>query len=257
VNPQSFQWEQLRPPLSVESFAQLRARLRFLPPSYLRPRRATEGLFCVDVAACEAATFDAARQQLEATLRDRDGESARLVQPYFDRAADGFGAFAQALSESGGKLRFVCGHAKLDGRGLVIRPVAAVLDDDGRRTGLCPWFSRGLANVSTVGASPVESVGDKGNSNRQNVCAEFIAEWQAKLGDLLVTGLMRASRDSFEAVRRLEDRAARLGFVRVAHALRELRGELDRRDRDLRWDAARASALVAHHCLLVKVAVEE
>ena len=40
VHPQSFQWEQLKAPFAAESIAQLRARLRFLPPSYLR--RGTE-----------------------------------------------------------------------------------------------------------------------------------------------------------------------------------------------------------------------
>ncbi len=34
-NPQSFQWEQLKPPLAAESFEQLAARWAFLPPSYL------------------------------------------------------------------------------------------------------------------------------------------------------------------------------------------------------------------------------
>lgn len=297
VNPQTFQWEQLRPPLAVEGFAQLRARLRFLPPSYLRPRRATEGLFCVELAGCDGVAFDGARQQLEATLRDRDRETARLIHPYFDRAADGFQSLSRTLHEAGERLRFVCGHAKLDGLGLSIRPVAVVFDDQGRRTGVCPWFSRGssaagtavsadsVAGTDSVAGSAHESespakfgatddeagecsetamdtsspsstsLADEADGGGR-VCTEFIAAWRETLGDLLVTGLLRAPRDSFGAVRRLADRSGRIGFVRVARALRELSLELDRRDRDLRWDAGRAAAMVAHHCLLAMVAVE-
>ncbi|HND52176.1 MAG TPA: hypothetical protein PLV92_07260, partial [Pirellulaceae bacterium] len=297
VNPQTFQWEQLRPPLAVEGLAQLRARLRFLPPSYLRPRRATEGLFCVELAGCDGVAFDGARQQLEATLRDRDGETARLIHPYFDRAADGFQSLSRTLHEAGERLRFVCGHAKLDGRGLSIRPVAVVFDDQGRRTGVCPWFSRGspaadraVAADSVASTDSVAGAAHESNSSAKlgasddeagecaevamdasppsstslvdeidggdRVCAEFIAAWRETLGDLLVTGLVRAPRDSCDAVRRLADRSGRIGFVRVAHALQELSGELDRRDLELRWDAGRAAAMVAHHCLLATVAVE-
>src|SRR5207248_4436459 len=42
VQPQAFAWESLRPPVLVEEFAELDARLSTLPPAALRPRRVAE-----------------------------------------------------------------------------------------------------------------------------------------------------------------------------------------------------------------------
>src|SRR5690606_38044521 len=66
LHPQTFQWEQLKPPLLVESLAQLRARLQALPPSYLLPRRPAENLHVVAIDTADEAHFDASRQRLTA-----------------------------------------------------------------------------------------------------------------------------------------------------------------------------------------------
>jgi hypothetical protein len=89
-NPQNFQWEQLKPPLAADSFAQVRARLELLPPSYLRPRSATENLYVVAIEKATDAVFDVARQRLLAQLVDREGEVAVLVHPFHSRGREGF-----------------------------------------------------------------------------------------------------------------------------------------------------------------------
>src|SRR5690606_15388665 len=78
-NPQSFQWEQLKPPLASEDFGQLSSRWAYLPPSYLRPRRRTEGVHVVAIESVRNANFNSIQQRIEADLVDHGGKVAKLV----------------------------------------------------------------------------------------------------------------------------------------------------------------------------------
>ena len=123
VNPQNYEWEQWKPPFAVENFAQLQARDRILPPSYLRPRRVTDHLHGVSISAVEDVHFHAGRQQLTATLKDTKSGRATLVHPFYNRGQNGFDATSEMLQKHAQQLRFVSGYVDPSNQGLIVRPV--------------------------------------------------------------------------------------------------------------------------------------
>jgi hypothetical protein len=250
VHPQSFQWEQLKAPFAAESIAQLRARLRFLPPSYLRPRRATENLHGIAVSGVERVQFEAARQQLMATLRDARGDTATLVHPFLNRGASGFTAFADVLNQRAAEIRFVSGHVRASGQGLAIYPVQLIADDGSRRQGINPW----LAGTS---ASPAAAPDESSNPlpPPSSGATTFLGELQRSIADALLTGLARDAAHARVMTERTEE-ARRLGFVRIADAVAQLADALAARRQVLRWDPSTAVAKLEHLCVITRIAAE-
>ena len=116
TNPQTFQWEQLKPPFAAETFQQLAARFESLPPSYLRPRRTTENLHVVATRRAEGVQVDGIHQRLTAVIHDLGGETALLIHPFHSRGLEGFDELLDVLEKRGDDLRFVCGHVRSRGR---------------------------------------------------------------------------------------------------------------------------------------------
>lgn len=250
TNPQTFAWEQLKPPAAVESFAQLAARLETLPPSYLRPRRVTENLHVCAVAAVEEASFDAGSQRLSAVLRDADGGLAELVHPYHARGASGFEALASALEHRPGEVRFVCGRVTKSGKRLVVQPVCLVLDDGRRRTCVQPWIAPPPAVPSSFAS--LESAAQETIPPRE----AFLRRLRFELSELLLSGLRRADPRSERSWAELAEQGRRAGFVRLVEPVARLAAQVALRKESLRWDFSSAASNALDLCLICRTAAD-
>ncbi|NJL20359.1 MAG: hypothetical protein HC895_05275 [Leptolyngbyaceae cyanobacterium SM1_3_5] len=138
-NPQAYQWEMLRSSVLVEDFIELADRLSSRPPASLRPRRLSENLFVCKVATVEAAAFNSIDQTVEATLRDRSGNRMRLIHPYTSRGRSGTEVLLSALNQQPEAV-FVAGQVVLSAEGLIIAPIALILQRSNSRFMLQPWL---------------------------------------------------------------------------------------------------------------------
>ena len=247
VNPQSFQWEQLKPPLAAESFAQLAARFDALPPSYLRPRRRTENLHAVAVSGAENAAFDAAHQRLTAVLRDELGGTALLVHPFHTRGREGFGQLLTALQQRGSQARFVCGHVRSTGRTLEVQPISVIMDDGTRRFVLQPWLA-GHVQAGEAIDEPAATGADD-----ESPIGHFLQQLREQVSDLLLTGVNRGAATRW---REQADLGRQLGFVRLVAPLADLAEAFESRANAIRWDAAPAVRQARALCLLARIAAE-
>jgi len=247
VNPQSFQWEQLKPPFAAESFAQLAARFESLPPSYLRPRRRTENVHAVAVAAAESATFDVAHQRLTAVLRDARGGTALLVHPFHTRGREGVGELLGTLQQRGAQVRFVCGHVRAAGRTLEIYPISVIVDDGTRRWGLQPWVSNNLA-AHEGGSEPAVQA-----ACEQSAVEQFSRQLGELLSDLLLTGVTRSDGTRWGEQAEL---GRQLGFVRLVAPVAELADSLNSQASTLRSTPTAAVQHARELCLLSRIITE-
>lgn len=230
THPQSYQWEQLKPPFAADNFAQLSERFEMLPPSCLRPRRRTENLHVIAVNGADQVTFDAARQKLIARLRDARGDVAELAHPFHARARAGFNDLFNALERRGSQIRFICGHVRSTGKTLEIQPVSLVLDDGDRRIGIQPWLPKSIAETSsgpgiaddsrireTDSESPIETV---------------LSRLEEQLADLLLTGLNHSHARNWVELAQF---AQQLGFIRLTTPVAGLADALSSRANSLDW----------------------
>ena len=138
LNPQTYRWEQLRPPVLASGFADLLEQQALRPHLCLRPRRLTEDLHVCAIAAVEDPRFNVCEQTVEATLRDGDGQSATLVHPFHSRGCSGAEALLHDLQAS--KMLFAAGKVRLGPAGLVLSPTGIVFELDCERRMLQPWL---------------------------------------------------------------------------------------------------------------------
>jgi hypothetical protein len=248
VNPQDFGWESLRPPVLVEDFAELQARLDALAPSALRPRRQGEDFHVCAVAAVEGAGFDLPTQAVRAVLVDARGARAALAHAHTSRGAAGTEALLTLLGERPGDVRFVAGPVRREATGLVLRPVCVVYQDGGRRAALQPWVERGAGGAGgsrpLPGAAPCEPL------------AEALAELVAALGDLFVVGLARADDQTARRWAELGRRAGASGLARVARPVTRLAAALEQKRHALHWDWRPAARLVLRLAVLARLALD-
>ncbi|OKH53782.1 hypothetical protein NIES2101_10040 [Calothrix sp. HK-06] len=137
VNPQTFEWESLRPPLLVENFNSLRAYLDLLPPTSLRPRRLTENFHVFQIHQLQSVDFCNVEQVVKAKLFDQNNNQAILKFPYLYRSRIGTEVLLEYLTQP---LLFVAGHAYLTTEGLVIIPISLIFKVDKKRVILQPWI---------------------------------------------------------------------------------------------------------------------
>jgi len=251
VHPQSFQWEQLKPPLAAEDFAQLSGWLQALPPSYLRPRRRVDNLHVVAIEQVDEVQFDVHQQKLTARIRDARGTHATLEHPFFARGLAGFNGLAAILEQRGHQVRFVCGHVSSSPRSLVIRPVAIILDDGERRIVIQPWLPSDVGGLADT-AKPAMDVGSlAAKETRNSPVEEFQLELGRALTELALTGISGCESRSWSELHR---RALQLGFVRLNQPLAELASQLDCRAGSLHWDAQGAIHRAQQLLLLHRIA---
>lgn len=242
IHPQSYQWENLKPPLLVENIAQLRSRFESLPPDCLRPRRCTENLHVLAIQGVEEARFDQSQQCLLATLIDAAGERIQLRHRYHFRGRQGFNDLCQIFERNTWQVRFVSGHIRTEGAGLVIEPIAVVFDDGSRRIGVQPW----LPVVTECSDSQIVESASSEPQVPHHPLAEFFTRLEHELSELLLTGATQGNPNIWNELARA---SSQLGFVRFTEAIEALSAAFANRLETLRWDPQTATALIEELCL--------
>lgn len=249
VQPQAFAWESLRPPVLIEEFAELEARLNALPPASLRPRRVAEDFHVCLVAGAESVHFDAAAQTVQAVLRDSRGQRLFLAHPYSSRGQAGAEALLGRLSDKPDAVRFVSGPVHAGAEGLTIHPVCLVWQEGAKRTALQPWIERRSDFPATDNALPasvpvVEPLRD------------YLLNLQAGLGELLVLGLHRSDSLVARRWRDLQHLGEAIGAARLAERLAPLADTLEQKSHTLHWDERAAGRQLMQAAVLVRMARE-
>ncbi|WP_153555494.1 hypothetical protein [Roseimaritima sediminicola] len=245
VNPQSFRWENLAPPLLLESFRQAIERLQVLPPDWLLPRRHTQNLQVLSTAGAADVGFDEVHQRLVATLRDADGQTARLVHPYHHRGAVAFSALSEVLGRQGAAVRFVFGHVSLRHRQLQVQPMTVICEDaDGTRTAVSAWTGRRQDAAHEPATDPTSERAET------SPITAFTKALRQALADAVLMGLEHGD---VAAWQRLYDDARRLGFVRLASPLGRLLDEGNARSNRLRWGPQAAVAEAIDLCMFSRM----
>lgn len=223
ANPQSFLWEDLKPPFAVESFDQLRQRLEMLPPDWLRPRRHAENLHVIRIKKIQDATFDARTQRMSATVEDDEESFATLSLAYHSQGRAGFDQFLEMAESRGSEALFVCGHVRLDNRELVISPISLVFEVEGERRMILPWLAMDISQASIPESEP-ELV------DEENPIDDFLDRLGAQVSDTLLAGWHNADAREWEA---LLDHGKSIGFSRslkpVDRIAADLRQRMERR----------------------------
>ncbi len=202
LNPQNYQWEQLRPPVLAASFADLVEQQALRPHPCLRPRRLTEDLHVCPIAAVEKIAFNVREQCVEATLHDAQGQPAALLHPYFSRGQQGAEALLHHLRNS--RLLFVAGKARLGAPGLVIAPTALVFDRAGERWMLQPWVSEEVVAATEAQSAARETLGAP--------LRRHLAELLDLLGECVIVGRDRVAPRLWADLRR---QSQQLGLTEI------------------------------------------
>ncbi len=214
VHPQPFRWEELRPPLFAEDFAEVAARLGARPPRSLRPRTLADDLCVVPLAAVEDAGFAGWDQVVRARLRDASGGEARLRFPYMSRGAGGCDALLAALRRPEPP-RFIAARARLAG-GLVLEPLGLVLEEAGVRRLLAPWIAVRPPEIEPLAASGEEPAAAPG----------YIDQLRVALAELLTRGLDRSRERTVAAWEELVRSGEAIGFARLVTRVEALAAPL-------------------------------
>ncbi|HEY3321626.1 MAG TPA: hypothetical protein VGP72_14245 [Planctomycetota bacterium] len=249
VNPQAFSWEQLKEPVRVDSFDELRERLAAMPPSALRARRVADNFYVLKVASVKDGRFDPPRQITLATLLDGDGQSVTLQHPYSLRGRGGAEALLDVLAKAPESIRFVAGSVRLTTDGLTICPTAVVREANGVRSIVQPLvdgFSGKAVMAGTTQIAPAEA----------DPVASTLRETQDALSDLLVLGLRRADAPLTRRMIDLSQRTGASGFRRLAERLKRLSAELERKSHAARWDGQAACEACKELLVLVRMGEE-
>jgi hypothetical protein len=247
VQPQAFAWEGLRPPVLVEEFAELDARLSALPPASLRPRRVAEDFHVCTVAGVEAVQFHGATQTVQAVLLDARGQRALLVHPYTSRGQVGAEALLARLSDPSKELRFVSGPVQRGAGGLLIQPVCLVWQDGANRIALQPWIEQrpgATATDSQVSAT----------TRASDPLADYLVNVQAGLSELLVLGLRRSDPLVARRWHELQRQGEAVGFTRLASCLAPLAEALEQKSHTLHWDWRSAGQPLLQVAVLLRMA---
>tara|TARA_R110002073_G_scaffold11898_4_gene53602 strand:- start:12075 stop:14141 length:2067 start_codon:yes stop_codon:yes gene_type:complete len=245
INPQTFQWEQLQPPLAIDHFQQARERFERLPPDWLRPLRHTENLHVLKVTRISDSDFDVVHQQLTATMHDTNSETARIIFPYHHRGDAGFTELSNMLATHGNDARFVCGHVRWVHQQLEIEPISIVFESaDQSRQAVSTWLG-GVGEVQAETSSE-----DSELNSPQSTIKEFLTTLNVHLSEILLTGLNQAAAQDWQA---LSEAAQRLGFVRLNQPIERLRDELCKRMNQVRWNPAIAARTTVQLCMFSRL----
>jgi hypothetical protein len=256
-NPQSFQWEQLKPPLAAENLDQLASRWAFLPPSYLRPRRRTEGVHVVAIARVESACFNPVEQRIEATIVDHSGRLAKLVLPYHSRGASGFNRFLSELEGHGDAARFIAGHVTMAKQQLTIRPLAVVIESNGTRRAIYPYWSqdRDAKKTKTKAGEDVVDAGVQSSEHGEptSPLKQFFDRMCQFNGEVMVLGIENGADAIERQAAELFGVATSIGFLRIAALIEQLQNELVRRKNDIHHDIGKAVQLAQQLSLIGRI----
>ncbi|MEM7592702.1 MAG: hypothetical protein AAF383_14480 [Cyanobacteria bacterium P01_A01_bin.83] len=230
INPQSFQWSQLRSPLLVEDFEVLKAHLELLPPAALRPRRLTESFHVLAIDRVESVEFSNAEQETTAILKDANNSSVILKFPYNSRAAAGTELLLSWLNNQ--QIKFVAGQVYNTTSEMAITPVSLVRQEDGTNYILQPWIagseetsSRQVNQFSAVNFDPLQ---------------EYLQQLERVLSDFWLLGIARIDAKTIADWEKLGQLGRKLGLVYMTdkcdRVLEELHAESQRRREEESWE---------------------
>lgn len=265
LQPQAFDWEaKLRAPVLSESFGELAARLAALPPASLRPRRLTEDLYACPIRRIEGVEFSEPDQEIRAVLLDAEDRAALLIHPYTHRGREGAEALLQALSQRGEAVRFVAGHFRQRGPGLIVSPVALILEGGKTRTMLQPWVDRHESAASSTAANAEAEAETEAEAEAETEAPTAAEPWRHylrhlldALGELLLVGLRRADGHAARTWSDLHRHGGGLGFVRFIEPVEQLAGALAEKERTLRWETGAAASALFETAVLTHLALQE
>jgi len=248
-NHQSFEWEKLRAPLLRDGFDEIEAHLSQSPPRSLRPRRAGEDVFVVPIAGIEEGRFFGAHQEVRAVLRDGSGGGATLIHPYVARGEDGVDALLTCV-QAGQEVRFVAGRFGMTGAGLIVSPLALIIERGAVRSMIQPWVNgrmeaRGISNRET---SAVEQEVDP--------VRDFKMQLMEELGELLLIGLGRADECLARGWEHLKNHGDSVGFSRLMSPIDVVAQELGRKTKMRHWDSQPATTALLEAIVVAQLCVE-
>ena len=246
LNPQSFAWENnLRPPLLVDNLHLLQERLAQSPPAALRPRRLGDRFQVITIAGVTGATFSTIDQCILADLTDPQGNSISLRHPYHDRGAEGAELLLNLLQQAPDRFRFVSGLVSQTPQGLVIQPIALILENhQGQRSMLQPWIDTpqtwsGLTGAERLPNHPLDSPALT-FQNQPDPLAHYLGEVKGLITDLLLLGLESSDPKLLGQVQYLCDQGRSLGFYQLLAPLETLAAEFNRKGNDRHWQSDRS-----------------
>jgi hypothetical protein len=248
---QTYRWEELRAPALVEDFGELRARLTARPPSCLRPRRLTDSFHVCPVASVEDVRFDPVGQEVVARVLDREGDAAVLRHPYTSRGSSGSEALLAAFGDASRRPVFVAGTVRLGGSPLLIRPVALVFEERGRRSMVQPWVDEHDELSGRGHGSPWPDA--TGRAGPEPV-PSYPAELLSALGEVYLLGLLHADSRMMGLWRDLHARGGALGHRRLLEPVERLLSSMAARDRRLDWDPRPGADAALELTALVRLA---
>jgi hypothetical protein len=241
VNPQSYQWEALRPPALAASFREVASRLTALPPPPLRPRRLAEDFHVCPVAGVSGARFDPVEQAVSAILQDPEGGTAILFHPFSTRGAPGAEALLAVLTDkaSAASLRFVAGRTRLRGGELIVAPVSLVTEANGIRNLIQPWIERSSPSSSATSGPSDDIALPTANLTLDNEdpVDQFRDHIIEEAGELILTGLERAGEALIERWRENLQHGEALGFVHFVRPLARLIEALESKRHSVQWNS--------------------
>ncbi|MCA9069297.1 MAG: hypothetical protein KDA84_10260 [Planctomycetaceae bacterium] len=229
LNPQTFEWEKLRPPVLAEGFEEIAARLSSLPPAELRPRRATENLHVCPVQLVDSIDFDTSRQQLVAHLQDPYGARAILSHPYQTRGCQGFEALSEALQNNRDTVRFLSGHFQLISGRLSVQPLCLVLESKGKRKPIQPWIEEWNGDLTQFDSSL------RGENNRSPI-QEVLDELSNLIAEAVTVGVHRLGQIAATQWRELSQECSKTGFIKIAARIEMIANALEIRAESSRWN---------------------
>ena len=228
VNPQNFSWEQLKAPVLVEDFAELRARLKLLPPASFRPRRAASDFHVCPVAEIHNPSFEPFTNAIEAMIVDRSGNMARLSHPWSERGEKGAEILLAAL-KSGAKPLFIAGNVRIYGPELRFSPTAMIFGEGTARWAVFPWLDSTYPSPITTGSKSTESfLADIAENAKRTAKTAARSRYQLVteiLTEVLLNGVRRIRKQNWPdwqtTIQDMEER----GYHRMASLLQSVQNQ--------------------------------
>jgi hypothetical protein len=155
-------WGELPEALLVRNLAAEGRLMADLPPRLIRPRIAAEFVKAVQIGKVRSVGYLPGDQRLTSVIEDPLGECATISAAYRSACPGALDALADALGGAGGAPRYVSGALHRTQGGIVIDPLAVVVDADLVVMDLVPGDgSAGLeAATATHRADPLGSAVD-------------------------------------------------------------------------------------------------
>lgn len=267
LNPQTFIWENnLRPPLVVDNLQLLQDHLAQCPPPPLRPRRLGDRFQVITIAEVSGVVFSTVDQCILADLKDPQGNPITLRHPYHDRGAEGAEILLTLLQHYPDRLRFVSGQVSQNAQGLVLQPIALILENhQGQRSMLQPWIETrqtwsGLPLQDAQRLSRLTSPHPwdlrSPPSTPQQTLDRYLGELKTLVTDLLMLGLESSDPKLLGQLQHSYDQGRTLGFHQLLMPLETLYTEFRRKVDDPHWQAQRSQAALRDLFLWISFADE-